>query len=215
MNAIEFSAQEISKHFNRHQIFENINFTLSFFSTSTTSNSLAIIGNNGAGKSTLIKILAGILSPTKGNVAFSINAENIPIKFFHQHIGFVAPYLQLYDEFSGLENLLLFGKIRQLEKSFPLRAEKLLEQFNLSNAKNSLVRIYSSGMKQRLKYCAALLHQPEILLLDEPTITLDEEGREIVYEVMNEQRKKGLLVVATNEKEDIVGIEKIIELGKG
>jgi heme exporter protein A len=88
----------------------------------------------------------------------------------------------------------------------------LFEKLNLNGYEQEQVKIYSSGMKQRLKYVFALLLQPEILLIDEPTTNLDQDGIERVYRIMEEQKKQRILIYATNDKQDIKHGDKIIEL---
>jgi heme exporter protein A len=205
MNLISFSAENIAKTFNRRKIFNDISFTMKEF------NSLAITGRNGSGKSTLLKILAGVLSPTKGEMNLVIEGRVIKKEEYFVHLGLVSPYLQLYDEFTGWENLDFFRKVRGLDTADEYLAE-LLSRVNLSDRKNDFVRTYSSGMKQRLKYAFALIHRPVILLLDEPTSNLDDEGIATVYQIMEEQKKSGILIVATNDKEDITMCEYVIDL---
>jgi heme exporter protein A len=201
----KLEVNNIKKTFNRRIIFTNINFTLS------NGSALAIAGRNGSGKSTLVKIIAGVLSPSNGLVSISINENEItPIDTF-KHIGFVSPYLQLYDEFTAVENLDIFAKVRSLNIQRDVILE-LLRRVNLYNRKDDFVRTYSSGMKQRLKYTFALLHQPELLILDEPRSNLDAEGISIVYEIIKEQKQKGAVLIATNDSEDLGLCEDVINL---
>jgi heme exporter protein A len=197
MKACAFSIESISKEFNRRVIFEGLSFSLS------QTQSLAITGRNGSGKSTLAKILCGLLSPTKGMVMFSIENKEVPALELHQHVGLVSPYINMYDEFSGIENLSVFGHIRNLRNASEGESERLLRQFGIFERRNDDVRTYSAGMKQRLKYAAALIHQPEILILDEPTANLDEEGIATVRSVMRAQTESGILIIATNDAEDL------------
>jgi len=205
MNTILFKTDKVAKTFNRRKIFSDISFSLN------GSRSLAITGRNGSGKSTLIKILAGALSPSKGEITIEIDGKPVkPIDYFI-HIGLISPYLQMYDEFTGWENLIFFRKVRGLNSDNEYLSE-LLRRVNLWERRNDYVRTYSSGMKQRLKYSFGLLHKPPILLLDEPTSNLDAEGISTVYEIMGEQKKNGILVVATNDTEDISMCESVIDL---
>jgi len=113
-------------------------------------------------------------------------------------IGFVAPYLQLYDEFTGIENMELGAKLRG--KAFDRdRAEELLRYVGLESRFEDPVGTYSSGMKQRLKYAFAILYSPPVLVLDEPSSNLDQEGTEIVRGILLEQRTRGVALIATNE----------------
>jgi heme exporter protein A len=201
----QLEVNNIKKTFNRRIIFTNINFKLE------NGSALAIAGRNGSGKSTLVKIIAGVLSPTSGIVNISANDNEIkPIDKF-KHIGFVSPYLQLYDEFTAVENLYIFAKVRSLniQREFIL---DLLKRVNLYDRRDDFVRTYSSGMKQRLKYTFALLHQPELLILDEPRSNLDAEGISIVYEIIEEQKQKGATLIATNDSEDLRYCENVINL---
>ncbi len=196
MNQITLTVSGLSKEFNRRMIFRNVSFTIS------TGEALALTGKNGSGKSTLIKILSGVLTPFKGNVVFTVNGARIGPDDIKSAIGLVSPYLQLYDEFTGLENLLVLSSIRSNGSIRAGRAEALLDRFGLAARQHDLVRGYSSGMKQRLKYAFALLHAPGVLLLDEPTSNLDAEGIEVVRQVVREQQKTGVLILATNDEDE-------------
>jgi len=205
MNKVSFKADHIKKTFNRRNIFTDISFSLQ------AGDSLAITGKNGSGKSTLLKIFAGVLSPTTGKTELFWEDKIIKDSDRFNFIGLVSPYLQLYDEFTGWENLDLFRKIRMAVASDSF-LDELLKKVNIWERRNDYVRTYSSGMKQRLKYAFALLHNPAILLLDEPTSNLDSEGRDTVYRIMDDQRNKGILIVATNESEDVMKCNNAIDL---
>ncbi len=208
MKESTFSVESVSKEFNRRVIFEDISFSLSH------GESLAVTGRNGSGKSTLAKILCGLLTPTKGRISLSMNEKEIPAADIHRHIGLVSPYITMYDEFSGMENLLVFAHIRNLGSAADGDPERLLRQFGIYERRNDEVRTYSSGMKQRLKYAAAMLHHPEILILDEPTANLDEEGATTVHNLMRAQTGVGILIIATNDAKDLKFVERNIDLNK-
>lgn len=212
MKKMTLKSDYVSKVYSRKVIFQNVTFSVS------QSSSFAITGKNGSGKSTLIKILCGLLSQTKGTVSLSIEGVAVKPENYYPHIGLVSPYLNLYDEFTGEENLTLIQKIRGLQSNASVRASDLLKEFNIHEHRKKEVRFYSSGMKQRLKYCAALLHEPSVLYLDEPTANLDEMGITIVREVMKRQKKEGVLVFATNESDDLQFADSVLnldELDKG
>ncbi len=200
--------ESLKKVFNRRTVFSDISFEI------RSGQSLAITGRNGSGKSTLAKILSGVLSATSGKVLLECNGREIPAAERHDCVGFVSPYLQLYDEFSALENLQLCASLRGLEYNSS-RGDTLLELVNLSSRKHETVRTYSSGMKQRLQYAFALLHEPQILILDEPTANLDAEGIEMVRTVMKTQRDKGILIIATNDSDDLHYVDTAISVEKG
>lgn len=208
MTKVLFSVESVSKAFNRRIIFESISFALK------EGESLAITGKNGSGKSTLAKILCGLLSPTKGNVRLAVDGASISSEDIFQHIGLVSPYINMYDEFSGLENLMMIGRIRNLAPEFADEAAELLKRFGIFDRSSDEVRTYSSGMKQRLKYAAALLHHPQILVLDEPTANLDEQGIGVVRETMRSHVGGGVLIIATNEKDDLAYAGSRIDLDR-
>jgi len=197
--------KDIRKSFGRLLVFDSINFEL------INGSSLAIAGKNGSGKSTLVKIIAGLLSPSSGEVIYQVDGREIDKLDWFKFVGFVAPYLQLYDEFTGYENLEILAKIRGL-KSYEAKIKNVLERVNLYSRRDDLVRGYSSGMKQRLKYACALLHEPIVLILDEPTSNLDSEGVEMVWAIAEEQKKNGILIVATNEPEELKMCDEVINL---
>lgn len=205
MQTITLEVAGVSKSFNRKSIFSEISFTLHRL------NSLAVTGRNGSGKSTLLKILAGVMSPSKGTVSMLWNNQNIPSSQRMNLIGFVAPYLQLYDEFTAWENLLMFRKIRGVENTDD-DLHQLIKRMNLHERKNDLVRTFSSGMKQRLKYTFALVHRPPILYLDEPTVNLDQEGTALVHQIIEEQKHHGILIIATNEKSEVSFCDNVLDL---
>jgi heme exporter protein A len=198
---LTMSAERVSRSFNRRPIFRDVSFTL------RSGETLLIAGRNGSGKSTLVKILCGVLSPSSGNVRIHGASPGDQRNAF----GVVSPYLQVYDEFSAMENLLLSMRVRGF-KANPSLLEKFLERVSLSPGRVDPVRTYSSGMKQRLKYALALTHAPEILVLDEPMANLDEEGMGIVRTIMEETRRSGILIVATNDLADLDRFDMKVDL---
>ncbi len=204
MNNFSVKAESLSKTFGRRLIFSDLNFEFS------KKGIYGISGPNGSGKSTLVKIIAGLISPTDGKIRHILEGKEIPPEKLHNHIGFVSPYLVLYEEFTALENLDLFAKIR----SVPFNAERveyLLKVFLLYERKDDLVKTYSSGMKQRMKFIFAMMHSPRLLILDEPTSNLDDEGKESVYRITREQGSDSIILIASNERTDLeLCSEKIV-----
>jgi heme exporter protein A len=207
MSSISMTVSGLSKEFNRSSIFKDISFSL------TSPVSLSITGKNGAGKSTLSKILAGLLSSTRGSIEYSIDEEKIGIEQFKHHIGFVSPYLNLYDEFTALENLQFLSRIRAAASRNDERIGELLRLVGLWNRRDDLVGTFSSGMKQRLKYAFALLHHPAVLILDEPTSNLDAEGIDVVKEIMQKQMESCILIIATNNNDEARWCVQQIQVG--
>ena len=207
MNNLTVSAREIVKNFNRRAVLRNISFHVS------SGESLAVTGKNGSGKSTLVKIVCGLLTPTSGVVGYECDGAAWSIDIMRRSLGLVSPYLQLYDEFSASENLTIISTIRNNVHPSADRAGELLRQFSLWDRRNDPVRTFSSGMKQRLKYVAALLHDPTLLVVDEPTANLDDEGTEAVRAVFSSQLARGVLLVATNDEREAGWCMKRIHVG--
>jgi heme exporter protein A len=205
MQPISLDAIGIVKSFSHRKVLTGISFSVSH------SQTLGVVGRNGSGKSTLVKILAGLLSATSGEVRITLGGHVVAHDNLFRNIGFVAPYLQLYDEFSARENLELFKRLRGGEGTDDT-IDSLLRRMGLYNRRNDLVRTYSSGMKQRLKYIFALLHQPPLLVLDEPRTNLDAEGIEAVYALVAEQRRRGITIIASNDAEDARLCDNIVDL---
>ena len=157
-----------------------------------------LIGENGAGKSTLIKILSGFLHPTTGKVCIVEDGKTFGPRHFFHTIGMCTPEMRLYEELTGWENLIFFAQLRGA-KDAPDRLRGALGLAGLEKARNSRVKVYSSGMKQRLKLLLAVFHAPPILYLDEPGSNLDENGMKFVSEIIDSQRGRGMSVVATND----------------
>jgi len=209
MNKSSLICTDLTKYYSHRLIFGNLTLTLN------ENSSVGIVGKNGSGKSTLIKVIAGIITPSKGEATLKIEDKLIPKDTFFKHIGLMSPYLSLYDELTGYENLEFFLNIKCPGKDVKEKEEKinfLLESVGLFKRKKDLYKNYSSGMKQRLKLAFALLNDPLLLLLDEPCANLDKEGIEVVYRFAEEQRKKGMLMVATNEESDLQLCDTLINI---
>ncbi|MEW6195779.1 MAG: ABC transporter ATP-binding protein [Bacteroidota bacterium] len=204
---INYSLQleNLVKYFGRRLVFDSINNS---FVSGTISG---ISGPNGSGKSTLVKIIANIISPTRGKVTHKFNDTIVDVDKLHDHIGFVSPYLFLYDEFTAEENLIHFSNVRGI-KFNKEKSDYLFNQLNLIDRRNDLVRGYSSGMKQRLKFIFALLHEPQLIILDEPTSNLDNAGKEKVYGLIVEEAKTNLVVIASNEDSDLSLCKKVLNI---
>lgn len=207
MSSYSIQSQNLSKLFGRRLIFKDINFNWS------DKGIFGISGPNGSGKSTFVKIVAGLITPSQGKIIHKNSEGEIIPEKLHNHIGFVSPYLVLYEEFSAWENLKIFAKIRGITLNEEM-VMKYLTKFLLENRRDDLVKTYSSGMKQRLKFIFALMHSPEVLIFDEPTSNLDEEGKKTVYEIAREEAKTKIVVVASNEVKDLELCNEILLLEK-
>ena len=207
MSSYSIQSQNLSKLFGRRLIFKEINFKWS------EKGIFGISGPNGSGKSTLVKIIAGLIAASSGKIIHKNSEGEIIPEKLHNHIGFVSPYLVLYEEFSAWENLKIFSKIRGVEFKEDLII-LYLKKFLLDTRKDDLVKTYSSGMKQRLKFIFALMHSPEVLIFDEPTSNLDEEGKKAVYEIVREEGKSKIVIIASNEAKDLELCSEVLLLEK-
>jgi ABC-type multidrug transport system ATPase subunit len=148
-----------------------------------TEGLLLVTGPNGSGKTTLLRILARLAAPTAGVV-------DVPAR---ETIGYLGHSPNVYRELTALENLTLFARLYRVERE---RVGMLLERFALWEVRNARVATFSRGMQQRLGLCRVLLHEPALLILDEPTNALDADGLELLDAVLDEPR---LHVVATHD----------------
>lgn len=206
MNILKISARNLSKRFGFRRVFDKLEFEL------TSPASLAITGPNGSGKSTLLKIISGLLYSNTGKVVITRQGQTLGKDSLRGFLAFVSPEMNFYDELSGLENLKFFVNVSggSFSKGACLSA---LDHVGLGGRGSDIIKEYSSGMKMRLKYALALLKQPEILIIDEPSTNLDAEGKEKIYQIMTEQKNKGLLIYATNEESEIGIADRRIQLG--
>ncbi len=195
--APRLEAEGLHQRFGRRVLFRGLEFALG------AGDSLAITGRNGAGKSTLLQIVAGVLTPTQGAVRLWLNEEAVEQEDRSLRVGLVAPYLQLYNAFSAEENLAFLAQARRLPAA-AARIAAVLDRVGLGGRGSDLVGTYSSGMKQRARFAAALLAEPSVLLLDEPTSNLDEAGRSFVETLAEAHCEAGgILLVATNIESEV------------
>ncbi len=150
---------------------------------------LLVTGPNGSGKTTLLRLVAGLLVPTAGELVVDAPREGI---------GFLGHEPLVYRELTALENLDLYGRLYRV----PERRERigmLLERFGLWEARNQRADAFSRGMLQRLALCRALLHDPELLVLDEPFSALDDEGVQLLDRELAQLRPRATFLVSTHD----------------
>ncbi|NLT44097.1 MAG: ABC transporter ATP-binding protein [Thermotogaceae bacterium] len=157
-----------------------------------------LLGPNGAGKSTLIRILTGLMKPTSGNVRVSGMDLSSEVREIRQKVGLVSERVILYDRLTPVENLLFFASMLSVGRKAALkRIYDLLEKVDMLDWKNKPVRIFSTGMKQRVNFIRALLHDPEILFLDEPTLGLDPHSTRTIRNMVRELNESGITIILT------------------
>jgi len=150
-------------------------------------SALALLGRNGAGKTTLLRILAGLSRPSRGSIKIQGN------------IGILGHGIGVYDELSAVENLTLFGRLHGLSNPRK-RADEMLERVGLGRVRDGLAREFSRGMRQRLAVGRAFLHDPEVLLLDEPFTALDDRAIAVLQSMIKEMRDQGRTIVMSTHQ---------------
>lgn len=180
-----FGVESLGRRFGARWIFRGLNFEMA------AGDVLVVLGRNGSGKSTLLKVLAGLLSPTEGNI-LRPNGE------MRRTLGYAALDLAVYPSLTAAEHLELAGKLRNVNP----RTYDLLHEVGLEDAAHQPVIQFSSGMRARLKFALSIQAQPSILLLDEPSASLDDAGKELLGKIVEQQRVRGATILATNDVHD-------------
>jgi len=157
-----------------------------------------LIGPNGAGKTTLISILATLLRPVTGGVEIGgMNLRKCKSDI-RKNIGLIPQDLALYSNLTGRENLYYYGTLYGInKKQLRKEVEKYLEQFGLTEKANNKVATYSGGMKRRINLLAGILHKPSLLLLDEPTVGIDAQSRNMIMENLILLKNQGVAMIYT------------------
>jgi len=176
-------ARSLSKRFGDKRVLERVDLDLD------RGGFLVVTGPNGSGKTTLLRLCAGLVAPTSGDLRVETDRGRI---------GFLAHDPLLYRELTALENLDLYGRLYRIPEHRE-RSGMQLERFGLWRNRNERAGSFSRGMMQRLALCRALLHDPELLLLDEPFNALDADGVQLLQRELEELRPGRTFVVATHD----------------
>jgi len=158
---------------------------------------LALLGRNGAGKTTLLRILAGLTRPARGRV--TLLGEDARAVETRRRIGVLGHGIGIYDELSAFENLRLFGRLYGMENPAKT-AKEWLARTGLDRVQDGLVREFSRGMRQRLAVARAFLHNPALLLLDEPFTALDDRAIAVLQQLLAEARTRGCTIVMSTHQ---------------
>ncbi len=154
-----------------------------------------LLGPNGAGKTTFLRILCGLVRPDSGDIVFGIDG---PLQKRPLWIGVVPQEIALYDELTAEQNLNMFGELVGLTaRALKLRVSQLLDSVGLVDRAKSQVKSFSGGMKRRLNLAVGLLHDPPILLLDEPTVGVDPQSRAKIFALLSELHASGKTIIYT------------------
>lgn len=157
-----------------------------------------LLGPNGAGKTTTISILSTILEPNEGSVTiggFDLKSNPEQCK---RTIGVVTQEIALYNKLSAYENLLFWGSLYNVpQEELKKRIAETLQLFGLADRQHDKIETYSGGMKRRINIASALLHRPKVLFMDEPTVGIDPQSRNLIFEVLEKLHKAGMTIVYT------------------
>ena len=176
-------AVRLEKRYGRKRVLSSVDLTV------PTAGFAVVTGANGSGKTTLLRLLAGLAAPSGGSLTVALDRSRI---------GYLAHEPLVYRELTAIENLDLYGRLYHVPERRE-RAGMLLERFDLWEARSDLVSTYSRGMAQRLALCRTLLHDPDLVLLDEPYSALDTAGAELLDRELASMAGQRTLVVATHD----------------
>lgn len=187
----EILLSDIGKHYNNQWIFKGVNLNLK------SGDSVAFKGNNGSGKSTLLQIISGFITPDTGLIQWKYNGVPVVTEQVYKRIALASPYLDLIEEFTLIENIEFYGKLKSFQNNIsPADVSRIAE---MQKSDHKPVKHFSSGMKQRLKLALAILSDSEILLLDEPLSNLDRKGYDWYHSMLEKYLNSRILVVCSNQ----------------
>jgi ABC-type multidrug transport system ATPase subunit len=202
---ISLQVEQLTKKFNTHTIFSDLSF-------SHAEGILGISGANGSGKSTLMKCLAYLMRPKSGSIIWRKDEQCMNQKEVKALIGYAAPYINLYAELSVLENLKFLVEVGGLS-SDKESLNHLLEKVQIPHLKEQLFGSLSTGQQQRAKLAAALVRDPDILMLDEPGSNLDEKGHTLVSQIVKEaSQAKKMIILASNDPSEIALCDEVLKV---
>jgi ABC-2 type transport system ATP-binding protein len=205
--------RSVSKSFKNIKALENVSFNIE------KGEIFGILGPNGAGKSTIVNILNTLVKPDKGDVIIdgvNIKGDGDIIKLI---MGVVPQEIALYEELSAYENLMFWGGLYDIPKQeLKANVNKTLEIVDLVNRKDDRIKTFSGGMKRRINIACSLLHNPRILVLDEPTVGVDPQNRNHIFEVIERLNNEGMTIIYTThymeEAERFCDKIAIIDVGR-
>ena len=185
--------QNVSKSYGDIQALKSLSFHIK------KGEFYSLLGPNGAGKTTTINLLGGLFPPDSGNIkinGFDLKSNARALK---KNIGIVPQEIALYDDLTAIENLRFWAKINKIEnRGLNAKIAEVLEFLDLGKRANQQIGKYSGGMKRRINIAAALLHDPEIIFFDEPTVGIDPQSRSFIYSIFQQLQKQGKTILYTS-----------------
>lgn len=192
---MKITLQNLGRRFNQEWIFRGIDYTFS------SSQSYAILGPNGSGKSTLIKVLTGQLTPSEGQIVYSVDSTQIDIDNIYAHVAIAAPYMELIEEFTLNELLDFHFKFKNYLTGFD--SKTIVDLLGMEKSANKGLKFFSSGMKQRVKLALACCSDSKLLFLDEPTSNLDTSGENWYLDLVKSTSSSDrLLIIGSNQEKE-------------
>jgi ABC-2 type transport system ATP-binding protein len=213
MNQTALTIENLTKKFEDKVAIDNLNLQIQ------KGELFGLLGPNGAGKTTTINSLCGLIKPTSGSATvcgYDVHKDTQKVK---ELIGVCIQETAVYPYLTGLENLELFGNLHTMnKKTLTARRDMLLSKMGLSDDAKRKTAKYSGGMKRRLSLALALIHDPEIAFLDEPTVAMDPQSRHAVWDFIKDQKTRGKTIILTThymeEAEELCDRVGIIDHGK-
>ncbi|PWN08132.1 ABC transporter ATP-binding protein [Rhodohalobacter mucosus] len=203
---IQLQADSLTKRYGKKSVLNGISF-------SYEGTILGIAGANGSGKTTLLKCLTGLLKPSSGSVTWQIEGIIINQADLKSHLGYAAPYIQLYEELTVAENLQFLSDLGNHARQSDLTG--LLKTYDSAEFSDSLYGNLSTGQQQRVKLAASAVKDPSILILDEPGSNLDAKGKKLVEDMVHDYSSRGkMTIIASNQLDELKLCDKIIDLNK-
>lgn len=184
--------ENLKKTYGKIEALKNINLEIE------EGEFFGLLGPNGAGKSTLMNVIIGYLSADSGRIIFNNSTISTQSSSFKNQIGYVPQEISLYQELSAEQNLKIFGKLFKLNDShLKAKIHEVLELVGLQDRIKDSVKDFSGGMKRRLNIAASLLHDPKLILCDEPTVGVDPQSRNAIFDLLQKLSKEGKTIIYT------------------
>ncbi|HKV56763.1 MAG TPA: ATP-binding cassette domain-containing protein [Ktedonobacteraceae bacterium] len=189
---VDVQVSNLVKTFGKHEAVKGVSFTIG------KGEIFGLLGPNGAGKSTTINMMCGYLAPTSGDTTIndtSITKEPLKVK---REIGVVPQEIALYKDLNSLENLDFFGQIYGMNaRERRARSEEVLHFVGLYDRRKEPIKNFSGGMQRRINMAVAMIHQPNFLMMDEPTVGVDPQSRENIFDTIEKLRDQGVTILYT------------------
>jgi ABC-2 type transport system ATP-binding protein len=205
--------KQVSKSYGKLQALKEISFSIQ------KGELFGLLGPNGAGKSTTINLLSTLIPYDKGSILINGNDIRQNARKIKQVLGVIPQEIALYEDLTAYENLQFWGKIYGISgKELSSRCNELLEMVGLYERRNATIKTFSGGMKRRINIAAGLLHNPSIILMDEPTVGVDPQSRNFIFDLIKQLHSIGKTIVYTThymeEAEKLCQRIAIIDHGK-